>query len=314
LFSTKFEIFRKIPLHLSERYYTKQQLRLFVLEAVMVKFIRISGIFIFWAGILFISCDSPFNKDMAKRQPATSRLAAPQDFDVLLNGNQAILSWNVVNGASGYKINYGATSSYGFSDTTMETTFVISNLKYSATYYFAVQAGNNDEFGDLSEPVKLTTRSGGVFVDLPEEFHAPIKADRSDEDIEGVEAFDYAVFNHEWTTWKTQDYHFYQLHQCGRYYLSAEDFVQKNTVGAYYKLFDEDKSYFTAYTISDIYENIAQLWGKMEKKNETQLFLIKYNAELHYPEYIRIRNYKNSGYDYTVKIIIFTEDVPPNDV
>jgi hypothetical protein len=50
---------------------------------------------------------------------------------------------------------------------------------------------------------------------------------------------------------------------------------------------------------------------KMEKKNGAQLFLIKYNAELHYPEYIRIENYKNSGYDYTVKIRIFTGDELP---
>jgi hypothetical protein len=251
---------------------------------------------------------------MAKSQPATSRLAAPEDFEVLLNGNQAILSWNVVDGASGYKVSYGVASSYGSSDTTTETRFVISNLKYSATYYFAVQAENNDEISDLSEPVRLTTRSGGLFVDLPEEFLAPVKADRSDEDIEGVEPFDYTVFSRKWAAWKgqAQDYHFYQLHQCGRYYLSSEDFVQQNIAGAYYKLFDEDKSYFTAYTISGIYVNIAQLCGKMEKKNETQLFLIKYNAELHYPEYIRIENFKNSGYDYTVKILIFAEYAPPD--
>jgi hypothetical protein len=245
------------------------------------------------------------DKDAEKKQ---STLTTPQDFDVLLNGNQAILSWNVVSGASGYKVNYGTSSSYGFSATTTETTFVISGLKYSTTYYFAVQVKNNDEVSDLSEPVKLTTRSGGVFVDLPEELLAPIKADRSDEDLEGVEPFDYKVFNHEWAAWKgqAQDYHFVQLHQCGRYYLSAEDFVQQSIAGAYYKLSDEDKSYITAYTISDIYENIERIWKKMEKKNSVQLFLIKYNTEFHYPEYIRIGNYKSSGYDYTVKIYIFT--------
>jgi hypothetical protein len=112
---------------------------------------------------------------------------------VLLNGNQAILSWDVVDGASGYKVNYGATSSYGFSNTTTETRFVISGLKYSTTYYFAVQVENSGAVSDLLEPVKLTTRSGGVFVDLPEESLAPVKADRSDEDIEGVEPFDYIV-------------------------------------------------------------------------------------------------------------------------
>jgi hypothetical protein len=269
----------------------------------MEKVIRISGIFIFWAGILFVSCTSPFN----------SRLAAPQDFDVLLNGNEAILSWNAVSGANRYKVNYGTGSSYGISNTTTETTFVISGLKYSTAYYFAVQAENNDEVSDLSESVKLTTRSGGVFVDLPEEFFAPVKADRSDEDVEGVEPFDYTVFSHNWTAWKAQaqNYDFLQLHQCGRYYLSAEDLVQQNIARAYYTLSDEDKSYFTAYTISDIYKNIARIWEKMEKKNDAQLFLIKYNTELHYPEYIRIKNYKNSGYEYTVKIRIFTGDELP---
>jgi hypothetical protein len=280
----------------------------------MEKVVRIFGVFIFLAGILFLSCASPLDKDIEKRQPTTSTLAAPQNFDVLLNGNQAVLSWDVVDGASGYKVNYGTTSSYGFLNTTTETTLVISGLKYSTTYYFAVQVENNDSVSDLSEPVKLTTRSGGVFVDLPEEFLAPVKADRSDEDVEGAEPFDYIVFNHKWTAWKAQvqNYHFFQLHQCGRYYLSSEDFVQQNIAETYYKLSDEDKSYFTAYTISDIYKNIAQIWEKMEKKDNVQLFLIKYNTELHYPEYIRIRNYKNSGYDYTVKIQIFTGDMPPD--
>jgi hypothetical protein len=269
----------------------------------MEKVIRIFGIFIFLANIL--SCGSPLDKDTEEKQPAT---AASQDFDVLLNGNQAILSWNVVTGASGYRVNYGTSSSYGFSAATTETRFVISGLKDSTAYYFAVQVENNDEVRDLSEPVKLTTRSGGIFVDLPEELLAPVKADRSDEDPEGVEPFDYKVFNHEWAAWKgqVQNYHFVQLHQCGRYYLSAEDFIQQNIAGAYYTLSDEDKCYFTAYTISDIYKNIAQIWEKMKKKNGVQLFLIKYNAEFHYPEYIRIGNYKNSGYDYTVKIYIFT--------
>ncbi|MDR1215726.1 MAG: fibronectin type III domain-containing protein [Treponema sp.] len=274
----------------------------------MEKVIRISGIFIFLAGILFMSCTSPLD-------PATSSSTASQEFDVLLNGNQAILSWDVVDGASGYKVNYGDSSSYGFSHTTTETMFVISGLKYSTTYYFAVQVENNGEVSDLSEPVKLTTRSGGVFVDLPEELLAPVKADRSDEDIEGAEPFDYIAFNQEWTAWKAQaqDYRFFQLHQCGRYYLSTEDFVRHNTADAYYKLFDEDKSYFTAYTVSDIYKNIARIGEKMEKKKGAQLFLIKYNTEFHYPEYIRIGNYKNSGYDYTVKIQIFTGDELPPD-
>jgi hypothetical protein len=274
----------------------------------MEKVIRISGIFMFFAGILFMSCTLPLDT-------TTSPSTTSQEFDVLLNGNQAILSWDVVDGASGYKVNYGTSSSYGSSHTTTETTFVISSLKYSTTYYFAVQVENNGEVSDLSKPVKLTTRSGGVFVDLPEELLAPVKADRSDEDIEGAEPFDYIAFNQEWTAWKAQvqDYRFFQLHQCGRYYLSAEDFVQQNIAGAYYKLFDEDKSYFTAYTISDMYKNIAQIGEKMEKKNGAQLFLIKYNTEFHYPEYIRIGNYKNSGYDYTVKIQIFTGDEIPPD-
>ncbi|MDR1325416.1 MAG: hypothetical protein LBK00_05205, partial [Treponema sp.] len=62
----------------------------------MEKIIRIYGIFIFWVGILFVSCASPLDKDAEKKQ---STLTTPQDFDVLLNGNQAILSWNVVSGA-----------------------------------------------------------------------------------------------------------------------------------------------------------------------------------------------------------------------
>ena len=265
------------------------------------------GIFGFILGIMFLGCDSGVNANSPSHNNDT-QIAAPQDFDVLLNGNQAILSWNMVSGASEYKVNYGTSGSFGFSDTTTETRLVISGLKYSTTYYFAVQAENNGETGNLSDAVKLTTSSAGVFVDLPEEFRAPVKADRADEDTEGVKPFDYSIFNREKGAWEAQEqsYHFFQLHQCGRYYLSAEDYVQQNTAGAYYKLSDEDKSYFTAYTISGIYENITRIWEKMEKKNSGELFLIEYNTEIHYPEYIRIRNYYNSGYDYTVKIHIFT--------
>jgi hypothetical protein len=279
----------------------------------MKKYLWFVGIFGFILGIIFSGCDSGVSANSSSHNNDT-QIAAPQDFDVILNGNQAILSWNAVSGASGYKVNYGTSSSYGSSITTTETKFVISGLKSSTTYYFAAQVEKNGEVSDLSGHVKLTTRSGGVFVDLPEEFQAPIKADRSDEDVEGVESFDYTVFNHEWTAWKAQvqDYHFFQLHQCGRYYLSAEDFVQQNSAGAYYKLFDEDKCYLTAYTVSDIYKNIARIWEKMKKGNGIQLFLIKYNTEFHYPEYIRIVNYKNSGYDYTVKINIFTEYEAPD--
>jgi hypothetical protein len=265
--------------------------------------------FIVAFGMMFFGCDSGVNTSNPGYNNGT-QIAAPQDFDVLLNGNQAILSWNMVNGASEYKVNYGTSSSYGFSDTTTETRFVISGLKYSTTYYFAVQAGNNGETGDLSDSVKLTTNSAGVFVDLPEELLAPVKADRSDEDTEGVKPFDYSIFNREKAAWKAQEqnYHFFQLHQCGRYYHSAEDNVQQNTAGAYYELSDEDKSYFMAYTISGVYENITRIWEKMEKKNSPELFLIEYNTEFHYPEYIRIKNYYNSGYDYTVRIHIFTDE------
>ena len=116
----------------------------------MKKNLWFAGIFGFIFGIMFLGCDSGINAD-SPRHNNDIQIAAPQDFDVLLNGNQAILSWNMVSGASEYKVNYATSGSFGFSDTTTETRLVISGLKYSTTYYFAVQAGNNGETGNLSD-------------------------------------------------------------------------------------------------------------------------------------------------------------------
>jgi hypothetical protein len=144
-------------------------------------------------------------------------------------------------------------------------------------------------------------------------------------DMEGLEPFDAAVFAAERAAWEAEHpgtYSFYQEHYRhsqvettwslhfsvvddtpDEYSRRVELIVSDSSWGeGTFSLPEENEwtPFLLSKTISELYEKIEAVWA--ERSYTGAAFLIKYDAQRHYPTLIQIKNVNASGYDYLVRI------------
>jgi hypothetical protein len=206
----------------------------------------------------------------------------PKNIAVSASGSQVELSWNVVQDATAYVISYGTnTTTYDFTEETLEPRFSIPGLDIDETWYFAVQAKYGDRKSALpSNPIVL---KGGAVVSGTD------KEDKQDSNQdEGVPGpFDSAQFAAEKAAWEALDIKSYRFtskidSDVPSIYVQSTVYPDKEPEITAGPGEPKEELRYSQYvkTIDEIYSYIEDLsTGNYFK------FVVRYNKQYHYPEY-----------------------------
>ncbi len=95
-----------------------------------------------------------------------TELTAPKNVSTSVNKNKITVSWDAVQGATKYKVNYGTSSNNLTESTTVTSKSTqLSGLKYSTTYYMTVVAmDNSGKESEESVKVSATTEDEGTII------------------------------------------------------------------------------------------------------------------------------------------------------
>jgi hypothetical protein len=242
--------------------------------------------------LFFALIASLFSCNTGVVQREVSALPPPRDITSQIGPIQAVLSWEAVEGASGYSVSYGKTRDYGTTVEITETSIVITGLEKDTTYYFAVRTKNGKEVSSLPKDIVITTTPG--------ETNASDPTDSGDEKQEEPETkpvtqpFDTAVFAAEQAAWEAlnlRDYRFVIELEDGTFTYPATITVSSNTEPKIES--QEAPNLPFGATIDGIYTLIAD---KVASHTSGFVFQIAYHPTYHYPEYFLKRPAREGGF------------------